>query len=235
MSVLQGQRISEPAETEGSDAPFDEELIIKEARRRQRHRWLGLGIATLVVIGTALFLAIPTGHTPLRTRHRIERTSPRPPKTVAVPACSPSDLSVDVGFVQASSQSWFIPLQFTNTSSAPCSVAGYPQVSLVNAQGQEVGLAIMPRAEGLPDRPVNLSHAQTAQADLWQPNTTKFIEAGQPCPPVAWSAIRITFPAAVVVSGSSGDWSKATTTCGSGDVTGGITPLHVVSSSTLFG
>ena len=115
--------------------------------------------------------------------------------------------------------------------SAPCSVTGYPQVFLVNAQGQQVGLTIKSTSGGWPDRPVTLSHAQTAEADLWQPDTTDVIEAGQPCSPIAWSAIRITFPAAVVVSGSSGEWSKATTTCGSGDVAPSITPLHVLSPS----
>lgn len=231
MPILQHPRSAEAAPAEVSGAAFDEELIIKEARRRQRHRWFGFGIAVLVIIATGLFLAIPTGHTPSRTSPKVQRTSPRPPATVAVPACSPSHLSVEVGFLQASSQSWYIPLQFTNASSAPCSVTGYPQVSLVNAQGQQVGLTIKPTSGGWPDRPVTLSRAQTAEADLWQPDTTDVTEAGQPCSPIAWSAIRITSPAAVVVSGSSGEWSKATTTCGSGGDAPSITPLHVVSPS----
>jgi len=39
------------AATGSSNAPTDEELIIKEARRRQRHRRLVIGVATLVLLG----------------------------------------------------------------------------------------------------------------------------------------------------------------------------------------
>lgn len=229
MEVLQRSPTQgEPDAPPVTGTPFSEELVIREARRRQRRRWLGLGITAVVIVGAGLALTTSTGHTPSRTRPKIQRTSPRPPVTVAAPACSPSHLSVDVGFVQGASQSWDIPLQFTNASSARCSVTGYPRVFLLNAQGQQVGLAIKPTSGGWADRTVTLSHAQTAEADLWQPDTTDAVEAGQPCLPIEWSAIRITLPAAVVVSGSSGGWSKATMTCGAGEVAPWITPLHMV-------
>jgi len=144
-----------------------------------------------------------------------------------VAACASSSLSVGVGFVQGTSEEWIIPLEFTNQAAAPCTVTGYPQVSLVNGTGQQVGLPIEQVQGGWPGGSVTLAHGQTAEAVLSEPDTTDLLDAGESCTPVALSAIRVASPA-VVVAGSSGEWSQATTTCSTGSVTPSIGPLHTV-------
>jgi len=228
VKILEHSAASSEAEvTTASSVASHEELIIKEARRRQRRRWLGVGISALVAAVVVLVFAFPSGHAPSKPRPRIARTS-RPPAAAAVPRCAPSDLSVDVGFVQGTSESWLIPLTFTNSSAESCSVAGYPKVSLVNKTGQSVGLA--PTEEqvqgGASDRPIVLARSESVTAELWQPETTILTANTEACSPVSWSAVRITSPAVVVTAGASGAWSQATTTCTTGKAAAWVTPFQ---------
>jgi hypothetical protein len=204
-----------------------EELIIKEARRRQRRRWLALGFASLIVATVvAVVLALLSGRSPSRSRPNV---APTTPTIAAVSACTSSQLKVTVGFVQGTSEQWLIPLTFTNVSAGSCSVSGYPALSLVNAAGQSVGLPVKQQGEqgaGSP-RPITLISGASALASLWQPDTTDMVSAGQSCSPVSWGAIRVTFPAAAIVAGSDGDWSQTTSTCSTGSAAAWVGPLLV--------
>lgn len=80
MDVLQRSSTkAEPETPPGSGVHFKEQLVIKEARRRQRRRWLGLGITALVIVGAGLLLTIPGGHSPSKARPTTQLPSPLPP------------------------------------------------------------------------------------------------------------------------------------------------------------
>jgi Domain of unknown function (DUF4232) len=218
MTVLEDD--SAPATTDakaGFSPPTDQELIIKEARRRRRRRWL-VTTAVLVVVGVAaLVVALPSGRSPSKPKSSIPRAKRSPPAAVAAVApCAPSDLSVAIGFVQGTAQHWFIPLTFTNVSLASCSVTGNPTLSFVNQAEQMVGMPIK-QVSGGSNRPITLRHGESAGAGLWEPDTKDLSRAGQPCSPTSWAAVRISSPAAAVVTPSQGAVSQATTTCATGE------------------
>lgn len=147
----------------------------------------------------------------------VASTTTRP--ATSVPPCAPSALSIAVRFVQGTAENWLIPVTFTNVSATNCSVFGYPTLSLVNEAGQTVGMPVKDSQDGEPLRSITLEPRESAWASLWQPNTTDMVSASQPCSPVPWTSIRVVSPGAAVVTGSSGDWSKATTTCSTGVAT----------------
>ena len=225
MKVLEGGSASATTDTTaGFSPPADQELIIKEARRRRRRRWLATVAVPAVGAVVALVVALPSGRSPSKPKSTIPRTQPSSPATVAAVApCTPSDLSVAIGFVQGSAQHWFIPLTFTNVSPTSCSVTGNPTLSFVNQAGQVVGMPIK-QLSGGSNRPIALRHGESAGAALWEPNTTDFIRAGQPCSPTSWAAIRVTSPTTAVVTPSEGSVSQATTTCTTGE-SAGVDPL----------
>ena len=88
-----------PTRTESDflDSPtsrLSEELVIREARRREHRRWLGLGITALVIVGAGLLLTIPGGNTPSKARPTILHSSPLPP--APAPSASHSSPSVSL-------------------------------------------------------------------------------------------------------------------------------------------
>jgi hypothetical protein len=71
----------ETAATAPSSA-FHEALIIKEARRRQRRRWLGTGIAVLVAAAIALVFLLPESRSLSGPNLRGDSSSPKSPPAV---------------------------------------------------------------------------------------------------------------------------------------------------------
>lgn len=193
----------------------DQDLIIKEARRRQRRRWIVVSTVIVVAAAVALAVTLPPESSPSKPMPSISRTKPSPPPA-AVARSAPSDLSVSIGFVQGTAQHWFIPLTFTNVSHARCSVTGTPTLLFVNQAGQMVGVPIKQEGGGS-NRPIPLNSGEGVGAALWEPNATDTINAGQPCSPMSWAAVRVTSPTAAVVTPSEGAVSAATTTCTTGE------------------
>ena len=97
--------------------------------------------------------------------------SPTPtptPSTVSTTACATSALHVTVpsGGGNAAAGSAFYPIQFSNTSSSPCTLYGYPGVSFVDAVGgSQIGAAAT-RNSALPAKLISLSPGQTVHATL---------------------------------------------------------------------
>jgi Domain of unknown function (DUF4232) len=97
--------------------------------------------------------------------------SPTPtstPSTVSTTACATSALHVAVpsGGGNAAAGSAFYPIQFSNTSSSPCTLYGYPGVSFVSAVGgSQIGAAAT-RNSALPAKLISLSPGQTVHATL---------------------------------------------------------------------
>jgi hypothetical protein len=95
--------------------------------------------------------------------------SPAPgPSSAGVAACATSALHVAVpsGSGNAAAGSSYYPIQFSNTSSSPCTLYGYPGVSFVGAVGgSQIGAAAT-RNSTLAAKLISLSPGQTVHATL---------------------------------------------------------------------
>jgi hypothetical protein len=100
-----------------------------------------------------------------------QASSPAPapgPSSAGVAACATSALHVAVpsGSGNAAAGSSYYPIQFSNTSSSPCTLYGYPGVSFVGAVGgSQIGAAAT-RNSALAARLISLSPGQTVHATL---------------------------------------------------------------------
>ena len=100
-----------------------------------------------------------------------QASSPAPtpsPSSAGVAACATSALHVAVpsGSGNAAAGSSYYPIQFSNTSSSPCTLYGYPGVSFVGAVGgSQIGAAAT-RNSTLAAKLISLSPGQTVHATL---------------------------------------------------------------------
>jgi hypothetical protein len=83
-----------------------------------------------------------------------------------VPACATSAMSVKLGQGNGAAGSTYLPIQFTNTSGAACTLFGYPGVSFVTGvNGSQVGAAAH-RDSTQPAQAVTLAPGAVAHATL---------------------------------------------------------------------
>ena len=100
-----------------------------------------------------------------------QASSPAPTpssSSAGVAACATSALHVAVpsGSGNAAAGSSYYPIQFSNTSSSPCTLYGYPGVSFVGAVGgSQIGAAAT-RNSALAAKLISLSPGQTVHATL---------------------------------------------------------------------
>jgi Protein of unknown function (DUF4232) len=88
-----------------------------------------------------------------------------PPPT-APPACPTSGLQVKLGQSSGYAGGVYVPIDFTNTATTPCTLYGYPGVSLVTGSpGTQIGLAAE-RDTTTPVKLVTLAPGATATALL---------------------------------------------------------------------
>ena len=98
----------------------------------------------------------------------VNPTATATPTAAGAPACATSALRVTVptGAGNAAAGSSYYPLQFTNTSTSPCTLYGFPGVSFVTAVGgSQIGIPAT-RNPTLATRLVTLSPGQTVHAEL---------------------------------------------------------------------
>jgi hypothetical protein len=90
------------------------------------------------------------------------------PSSAGVAACATSALHVAVpsGSGNAAAGSSYYPIQFSNTSSSPCTLYGYPGVSFVGAVGGSQIGAPAARNSALAAKLISLSPGQTVHATL---------------------------------------------------------------------
>jgi uncharacterized protein DUF4232 len=109
-------------------------------------------------------------------------------RPAAVPGCAASGLRVSVGpAARVTSALTRYPLDFTNVSGAPCTLAGYPQVAAYAGDGGQVGAAAG-RETSAAARRILLAPGQTAHASL---------DAAAPqarCRPVRAEGLRVVPP-----------------------------------------
>jgi hypothetical protein len=118
----------------------------------------------------------PTTTTTTTTKHPTTTTTVAPstptssPSTTAagVAACTSGQLSVSVGQSSGAAGSLIVPLVFQNTSSTTCSLQGYPGVSIVGANGVQLGAAAARTSQPTPL--VSLPAGQTTTAIFRQAN-----------------------------------------------------------------
>jgi len=129
-------------------------------------------LAGVVALGCGSTVATPAPKTtsPPTTAPATTTSAPTPttaaPSTTAVAAggpCTSGQLSVTTGSSQGAGGTDFLPLIFTNTSAALCTLKGFPGVSAVIANGVQLGQPAI--RESLGTSPlVSLEPGQTTQA-----------------------------------------------------------------------
>lgn len=95
-------------------------------------------------------------------------SSPTTSTAAGVPPCASGQLSVSVGQSQGAAGSLIVPLVFTNTGSTTCTLQGYPGVSIVGANGAQLGAAAARTGQATPL--VSLPAGQTTMAIFRQAN-----------------------------------------------------------------
>lgn len=117
-------------------------------------------------------------------------TSAAPAATVA--ACTAADLQVWLGLGEggATAGSTYFPLEFSNISSAPCSLDGYPSVFAANSSGAQLGSA----AGKSTTAPVSviLATDATASANLQVTDVSAFTASA--CVPVKANSLSVEPP-----------------------------------------
>lgn len=86
--------------------------------------------------------------------------------------CTAADLGMALGQEQGAAGSTIVPIVFTNTSSTPCTLFGYPGVSFLDASHKQIGLPAARR--GGQEATVTLGPGDEANAQLSIPNPGNF-------------------------------------------------------------
>ncbi|MEU0875864.1 DUF4232 domain-containing protein [Nocardia brasiliensis] len=97
-------------------------------------------------------------------------SSPAPPLTTApegISSCAAKDLTVTAGTPEGATGHVYLSLRFTNTGTVPCSLTGYPTVSLAaGTPPTPVGPPAEPDTESTLPQPLTLSPGSTAASTL---------------------------------------------------------------------
>jgi hypothetical protein len=119
--------------------PQDElELLIKEARARQRKRRLIAAVTVVFVAGAALGM-----YAGLHSRATANAGGVGGPAAGgSLPRCDSAQLRLTVPPWGAAAGSLYEPATLTNTSGSSCAVAGWPAVRRFNAAGQRIPVRI---------------------------------------------------------------------------------------------
>ena len=130
----------------------------------------GCGTATTPAASPSTSASATTPATsPSAAATQASSPSPAPgPSSAGVAACTTSALHVAVpsGSGNAAAGSSYYPIQFSNTSSSPCTLYGYPGVSFVGAVGGSQIGAPATRNSALAAKLISLSPGQTVHATL---------------------------------------------------------------------
>jgi len=128
----------------------------------------------------------PTTTTSAPTTTVAPSTTTSSPTTTAagVPPCTSGQLSVSVGQSQGAAGSLIVPLVFQNTGRTTCSLQGYPGVSIVGANGAQLGAAAARTGQATPL--VSLPAGQSTTAIFRQANPGMLN-----CTPVSATGFRV--------------------------------------------
>jgi hypothetical protein len=112
------------------------------------------------------------------------------PAVTGSPACPTSSLQVKLGAAQGYAGGVYEVIDFTNTSGSPCTLYGYPGVSLVTGPPYtQIGLAAKRTAASTPVKQVTLAPGATANALLQIVDALNY--PGASCGPTKASALKV--------------------------------------------
>jgi len=117
-------------------------------------------------------------------------TAPSPsPTAVGAPACANGTLQVKLGESEGYAGGVDVPIDFTNTSGASCTLFGYPGVSLLSSTHAQIGLAAKRGTTVPPVKVITLAPGATATAQLQIADALNFPTAT--CGPVQATDLRV--------------------------------------------
>ena len=112
------------------------------------------------------------------------------PAVTGSPACPTSSLQVKLGVAQGYAGGVYEVIDFTNTSGSPCTLYGYPGVSLVTGPPYtQIGLAAKRTAASTPVKQVTLAPGATANALLQIVDALNYPSAS--CGPTKATALKV--------------------------------------------
>ncbi len=166
-----------------------------EAPPRRRGPWLPLFIVAAVLlaalIGVLLWLVLRPSGTPTPTPSPTATASPTPSPTgtPAVAICSTANSKVTLGSPSGEAGHTVVPIVFTNTSSSPCTLEGYPTVEFVgDGNGTQIGASATQDTTTAPVTLVTLAPGGGAGSVL------TVTDAGNVCTPVPVDGFRVIPP-----------------------------------------
>ena len=112
------------------------EALIKEARQRQRRRWLLIVVAVLLLLVAGAILA-----THLVSPAKRSATSTSASKRLEA-ICLPSQLTVGPMDSAAAAGTGLMAIPVEDTSSVPCTLAGFPIVAFFSRSGAPLSITI---------------------------------------------------------------------------------------------
>jgi hypothetical protein len=122
-------------------------------RRRSRFLWTGVALAGCVVGGAVAVNAannqspstvtVSSDDTPDKPAPRPaageEKSAPGTPGATGPATCKTADLKVTLGAGEGAAGSQYRPLRITNDAGSACYLYGFPGVSIIDGEGQQVG------------------------------------------------------------------------------------------------
>ena len=154
------------------------------------------GILILVLIGViiALLVSQQNGGTTPTNPPTSSTPTPTPTETVTPPPLEPSSCTTDtaeasLGEPDGAAGTTTIPLVFTNTSDAPCTLEGFPTVEFVgDGDGTQIGASATEDTETSPVQVITIEPGAAASSIL------KITAAGNVCEPVDVDGFRVIPP-----------------------------------------
>jgi len=114
------------------------------------------------------------------------------PTAVGAPACANGTLQVKLGESEGYAGGVDVPIDFTNTSGASCTLFGYPGVSLLSSTHAQIGLAAKRGNTVPPLKVITLAPGATATAQLQIADALNFPTAT--CSPAQATDLRVYQP-----------------------------------------
>jgi hypothetical protein len=111
------------------------------------------------------------------------------PALAGAPACPTSSLAVKQGLGQGYAGGVYEVIDFTNTSSHPCTLLGYPGVSLVTGSHTQIGLAAKRSTTSGAVKLITLAPGATANATLQIVDALNF--PSSTCGPTKAAALKV--------------------------------------------
>lgn len=142
----------------------------------------------------------------------------------ATPGCTPADLRVrlDAAAAGVAAGTSYVPIEFTNTTSAPCTLRGFPAVALTSGvTGTQIGTEAAVD-QSVPSASVTLAPGGTAHAWLGIASTANIPASA--CKPVTAAGLRVVAPGSV----SASYLADKVPTCKKAVPGGGILMVHPV-------